>query len=172
MKIITTPMCEEIVRLAGITDYTVNKFPDEEDGDLAIVLSESKVEMDSLAIKINTPSQIFESIKEVSKLTGSELSDDEIIEFFSDYELCRKYLNSHPTHDIDVKVYSEFLKDIVNDIGFNIVSDNFKHVIYPDYLKYKVTEEDNLVEIPSHNDISKNPFKKAELRYVILENLI
>ena len=132
MKIITTPMCEEIVRLAGITDYTVNKFPDEEDGDLAIVLSESKVEMDSLAIKINTPSQIFESIKEVSKLTGSELSDDEIIEFFSDYELCRKYLNSHPTHDIDVKVYSEFLKDIVNDIGFNIVSDNFKHVIYPD----------------------------------------
>ena len=172
MKIITTPMCEEIVRLAGITDYTVNKFPDEEDGDLAIVLSESKVEMDSLAIKINTPSQIFESIKEVSKLTGSELSDEEIIEFFRDYELCRKYLNSHPAHDIDVKVYSEFLKDIVNDIGFNIVSDNFKHVIYPDYLKDKVTEEDNLVEIPSHNDISKNPFKKAELRYVILENLI
>ena len=172
MKIITTPMCEEIVRLAGITDYTVNKFPDEEDGDLAILLSESKVEMDSLAIKINTPSQIFKSIKEVSKLTGSELSDDEIIEFFSDYELCRKYLNSHPSHDIDVKVYSEFLKDIVNDIGFNIVSDNFKHVIYPDYLRDKVTEEDNLVEIPSHNDISKNPFKKAELRYAILENLI
>lgn len=172
MKIITTPMCEEIVRLAGITDYTVNKFPDEEDGDLAIVLSESKVEMDSLAIKINTPSQIFKSIKEVSKLTGSELSDDEIIEFFSDYELCRKYLNSHSSHDIDVKVYSEFLKDIVNDIGFNIVSDNFKHVIYPDYLKDKVTKEDNLVEIPSHNDISKNPFKKAELRYAILENLI
>ncbi|MBR7050098.1 MAG: hypothetical protein IKI27_01475 [Methanobrevibacter sp.] len=172
MKIITTPMCEEIVRLAGITDYIINKFPDEEDGDLAIVLSESKVEMDSLAIKINTPSQIFQSIKEVSKLIGSELSDDEIIEFFSDYELCRKYLNSHPSHDIDVKVYSEFLKDIVNDIGFNIVSDNFKHVIYPDYLKDKVTEVYNLVEIPSHNDISKNPFEKAELRYAILENLI
>lgn len=172
MKIITTPMCEEIVRLAGITDYIINKFPDEEEGDLAIVLSESKVEMDSLAIKINTPSQIFESIKEVSKLIGSELSDDEIIEFFSDYELCRKYLNSHPSHDIDVKVYSEFLKDIVNDIGFNIVSDNFKHVIYPDYLKDTVTEVDNLVEIPSHNDISKNPFEKAELRYAILENLI
>ena len=172
MKIITTPMCEEIVRLAGITDYTVNKFPDEEDGDLAIVLSESKVEMDSLAIKINTPSQIFESIKEVSKLTGSELSDEEIIEFFRDYELCRKYLNSHPTHDIDVKVYSEFLKDIVNDIGFNIVSDNFKHVIYPDYLIDKVEETENTVEIPSHNSISKNPFDKAELRYSILENLI
>lgn len=32
MKIITTPMCEEIVRLAGISDYTVNKFPDDEEG--------------------------------------------------------------------------------------------------------------------------------------------
>ena len=41
-----------------------------------------------------------------------------------------------------------------------------------DYLKDKVTESENLVEIPSHNEVSKNPFKKAELRYGILENLI
>ena len=33
MKIITTPMCEEIVKLAGIKDYIVNKHPDEEDGE-------------------------------------------------------------------------------------------------------------------------------------------
>ena len=32
MKIVTTPMCEEIVRLAGIEDYAVNKFPDDEEG--------------------------------------------------------------------------------------------------------------------------------------------
>lgn len=172
MKIVTTPMCEEIVKLAGIRDYAVNKFPDEENGDLAILLSESKVEMKSLRIKINTPSQIFESIREVSKLTGTELSDDEIIEFFSDYELCKKYLNSDFKRDISVKVYSEFLKDIVEDLGFDIVSEDFKYVIYPDYLKSKVTEDENLVEIPSHNDISKNPFEKAELRYSILENLI
>lgn len=172
MKIVTTPMCEEIVKLAGIRDYAVNKFPDEEDGDLAILLSESKVEMKSLRIKINTPSQIFESIREVSKLTGTELSDDEISEFFSDYELCKKYLNSDFKRDIPVKVYSEFLKDIVEDFGFDIVSEDFKYVIYPDYLKSNVTEDENLVEIPSHNDISKNPFEKAELRYSILENLI
>ena len=172
MKIVTTPMCEEIVKLAGIEDYAVNKFPDEEDGDLAILLSESKVEMNSLAIKINTSSQIFESIKEVSKLVSKELSDEEILSFFDDYELCRKYLNSDFKRDVDVKVYSEFLKDIVSDVGFNIVSQDFDFVIYPDYLKDKVTETDNLVEIPSHNDISKNPFKKAELRYGILENLI
>ena len=172
MKIVTTPMCEEIVRLAGIEDYAVNKFPDEEEGDLAILLSESKVKMDSLPIKINTSTQIFESIKKVSQIAGNGLDDEEIIGFFDGYGLCRKYLNSDFIRDTKVKVYSEFLKDIVSDVGFDIVSDNFDFVIYPDYLEDKVVESENLVEIPSHNGISKNPFEKAELRYGILENLI
>ena len=135
MKIVTTPMCEEIVKLAGITDYAVNKFPDEEDGDLAILLSESKVEMDCLPIKINTPKQVFESIRKVSEIAGNELSDEEISSFFDDYKLAKKYLNSSFERDVSVKVYSEFLKDIVLDVGFNIVSDNFDYVIYPDYLE-------------------------------------
>ena len=159
MKIVTTPMCEEIVKIAGIKDYAVNKFPDEEDGDFAILLSESKTDIDSLAIKINTSSQIFESIKKVSQLSGNELGDDEILSSFEDYELCRKYLFSDFKHDVTVKVYSEFLKDLVLDVGFNIADDEFEYVVYPDYLKNQVVETDNLVEIPSHNDISKNPFK-------------
>ena len=167
-KIITTPMCEEIVKLAGIDDYIIDKNPDNHKGDLAIVLSESSVEMDSIAIKINTAGQIFESIKLISK----DMPDEEILSFFKDYPLCRKYLNSSFKWDINVKVYSEFLKDIVLDVGFNIVSKDFDYVIYPDYLKNKVEESENLVEIPSHNNVSKNPFKKAELRYAILENLI
>ena len=172
MKIVTTPMCEEIVKLAGITDYTVNKFPKKEDGDLAILLSESKVDMDCLPIKINTPRQVFESIKKLSKINGNELSDMDIQRFFQDYELAQKYLNADFKRDVDVKVYSEFLKDIVLDLGFNIVSDDFDYVIYPDYLKDKVIETENLVEIPSHNSISKNPFEKIEARYAILEKLI
>ena len=172
MKIVTTPMCEEIVKLAGITDYTVNKFPKKEEGDLAILLSESKVDMDCLPIKINTPRQVFESIKKVSKINGNELSDMDIQRFFQDYELAQKYLNADFKRDVDVKVYSEFLKDIVLDLGFNIVSDDFDYVIYPDYLKDKVIETENLVEIPSHNSISKNPFEKIEARYAILEKLI
>ncbi len=172
MKIVTTPMCEEVVRLAGITDYAVNKHPDEEDGDLAILLSESKVEMDSLPIKLNTPLQIFESIKEVSKIAGNELSDEDIKIFFKDYDLSCKYLNSDFKRKINVKVYSEFLKDIVLDVGFNIVDDNPDFVIYPDYLKEKVEESDNLVEIPSHSCVSLNPFERIEVRYAILESLI
>ena len=172
MKIVTTPMCEEIVKLAGVSEYNVNKFPTPDDGDFAILLSESKVEMDCLQIKINTASQIFESIRKVSQINNDELGGDEIESFFDDYPLCRKYLNSDFKRDVNVKVYSEFLKDIVDDLGFNIVQDNFEHVIYPDYLKNKVTESQNLVEIPSHNAITKNPLEKAELRYSILENLI
>ena len=172
MKIITTPMCEEIVKLAGVSDYTVNKNPDEEDGDLVILLSESKVEMDSLAIKINTPSQVFESIKKVYKIVENDLSDEDVTAFFDDFEMCKKYLNSDFKRDVNVKVYSNFLKDIVLDLGFNIVSENFDYVIYPDYLKDKVVETENLVEIPSHNSISKNPFEKIEMRYSLLESLI
>lgn len=172
MKIVTTPMCEEIVKLAGISDYAVNKHPTKEDGDLAVLLSESKVEMDAMPIKINTPKQVFDSIKQVSKIEGSELSDDEISMFFEDYELSKKYLNSDFKRDVKVKVYSEFLKDIVLDVGFDIVSNDFDYVIYPDYLGDKVVEDENLVEIPSHNSISKNPFEKIEVRYGILENLI
>ena len=171
MKIITTPMCEEIVKLAGIKDYIVNKHPDEEDGDLAILLSESKVEMDSLAIKLNTPSQIFDSIKEVSKISTKVLSDEEILSFFDEYEMCKKYLHSDFKRDINVKVYSVFLKDMVLDMGFNLVFEDFDYVIFPDYLKDKVTETENLVEIPSHGGISKNPFKRIEVRYAILEKL-
>lgn len=48
--------------------------------------------MNSLAIKINTSSQIFESIKEVSKISGNELSDEEVLTFFNDYELSKNIL--------------------------------------------------------------------------------
>ena len=41
-----------------------------------------------------------------------------------------------------------------------------------DWWTDEVIESENLVEIPSHNCISKNPFEKIEIRYSILENLI
>ncbi|MDO5860872.1 hypothetical protein [Methanobrevibacter sp.] len=172
MKIITTPMCEEILKLAGISDYIVNKDPDEEDGDLAILLSESKVKMNSLPIKLNTSSQVFESIKKVSKIAENDLSDEEIKSFFKGYDLSCKYLNSDFKRDINVKVYSRFLKDIVLDMGFNLVENNPDFIVYPDYLKNDVQEKDNLVEIPSHGFVSKNPFERIEARYSILETLI
>lgn len=173
MKIVTTPMCEEVVRLAGIKEYKVNKNPDLEEGDLAILLSESKVEMDSLAIKLNTPKQLFESIKEVSKLTERELDDEEILEFFKGYELALKYLKDHENPHVKVRVLSNFLRDIIINIGFEINDEEYDYVIYPDYLKENVLDEVcECVEIPSHTFVSKNPFERIEARYGILEKLI
>ena len=173
MRIVTTPMCEEVVKLAGIRDYKVNKNLDLEKGDLAILLSESKVKMDSMAIKLNTPKQLFESIREVSKLTDYELSDEEILELFEGYDLCIKYLNDYENPQVKVKVLSKFLTDIVDNIGFEISDENYEYVIYPDYLKDNVQNEGViLVEIPSHNFVSKNPFERIQARYAILEKLI
>ncbi len=173
MRIVTTPMCEEVVKLAGIKEYKVNKNPDLEEGDLAILLSESKVKMDSIAIKLNTPKQLANSIREVSKLTDHELSDSEILEFFKDYDYCLKYLENHDNSHVKVKVISMFLGDIVDNFGFEKTDENYDYVIYPDYLKEKVLDETvELIEIPSHNFVAKNPFERIEKRYEILEKLI
>ena len=134
MIVVTTPMCRQIVEWAGLDEFKVNKFPDEEEGDLAILLSESKVNMDSLAIKINTFAQIKESIKSVSDclfdkgLIEKSIEYEEIEVIFNDYkDLKYAVLDKDGFDEIrysnkgkKVKVYSEFLKDIVSDIGADV----------------------------------------------------
>ncbi|MBO7518144.1 MAG: hypothetical protein J6T31_03455 [Methanobrevibacter sp.] len=206
MIVVTTPMCRQIVEWAGLKEFKVNKFPDEEDGDFAILLSESKVKMDSLAIKINTFSQIKESIKIVSNalfeknLIEKAIGDEEIEAIFNDYKGDVEYalldedeFNKirKSNNDKRVKVYSEFLKDIVSDIGAVVIDFSydkngndeynedlgldFDHLIYPDYLEEEVLKRENLesnefkaIKILSHNNTSKDPILKAESRYSVL----
>ena len=206
MIVVTTPMCRQIVEWAGLKEFKVNKFPDEEEGDFAILLSESKVEMDSLAIKINTFGQIKESIKTVSKvlfernLIEKAIGDEGIESIFNDYKDDVEYalLDENEFNGIrksnkdkKVKVYSEFLKDIVLDIGADVIDftydkngndDNandlgmdFDYLVYPDYLEEEVLKRENLksnefkvIKILSHNNISKDPILKAESRYATL----
>lgn len=204
MIVVTTPMCKQIVEWAGLKELKVNKFPDEEEGDFAILLSESKVKMDSLAIKINTFGQIKESTKIVSKalfernLIEKAIGDEEIDTIFNYYEDDVRYalLDENEFNEIrksnndkKVKVYSEFLKDIVLDIGADVIDftydkngnyeDNvndlgmdFDYLVYPDYLEEEVLKRENLeskefkvIKILSHNNISKDPILKAESRY-------
>lgn len=189
MIIVTTPMCKQIVEWAGLNEFKVNKHPDKEEGDLAILLSESKVEMDSLTLKLNTFNQIKESILKVSKhcfahdLTDKEISNEDIDEIFSSYDLefandedAFENLRKENSNKV-VKVYSEFLKDIVLDIGAKIGEDNYSFVVYPDYLKEKVYENEcgedssiSFIEIPSHTKVSKDPIERTEERYSILVN--
>lgn len=207
MIVVTTPMCKQIVEWAGLKEFKVNKFPDEEEGDFAILLSESKVKMDSLAIKTNTFRQIKESIKTVSKalfeknLIEKAIADEGIESIFNDYKDDVEYAlldenefneirKSH--NDKKVKVYSEFLKDIVLDIGADVIDFtydkngndedkandlgmDFDYLVYPDYLEEEVLKRENLksnefkvIKILSHNNISKDPILKAESRYATL----
>lgn len=207
MIVVTTPMCKQIVEWAGLKEFKVNKFPDEEEGDFAILLSESKVEMDSLAIKINTFGQIKESIKTVSKvlfernLIEKAIGDEWIESIFNDYKDDVEYalLDENEFNEIrksnkdkKVKVYSEFLKDIVLDIGADVIDFtydkngndedkandlgmDFDYLVYPDYLEEEVLKRENLksnefkvIKILSHNNISKDPILKAESRYATL----
>lgn len=206
MIVVTTPMCRQIVEWAGLKEFKVNKFPDEEEGDFAILLSESKVEMDSLAIKINTFGQIKESIKTVSKvlfernLIEKAIGDEWIESIFNDYKDDVEYalLDENEFNEIrksnkdkKVKVYSEFLKDIVLDIGADVIDFtydkngnddkandlgmDFDCLVYPDYLEEEVLKRENLksnefkvIKILSHNNISKDQILKAESRYATL----
>lgn len=207
MIVVTTPMCRQIVEWAGLKEFKVNKFPDEEEGDFAILLSESKVEMDSLAIKINTFGQIKESIKTVSKvlfernLIEKAIGDEGIESIFNDYKDDVEYalLDENEFNEIrksnndkKVKVYSEFLKDIISDIGADVIDFtydkngndgdkandlgmDFDYLVYPDYLEEEVLKRENLksnefkvIKILSHNNISKDPILKAESRYATL----
>ncbi|MDL2245978.1 hypothetical protein LJB96_00015 [Methanobrevibacter sp. OttesenSCG-928-K11] len=179
MIIITTPMCSKILEFAGISNFKINKNPDEEEGDLAILLSESKVKMNSLKIKLNTFNQIKQSIIDVSKYSSKGIiTEDEINNVFSNYPIAMKWLNSNneikeKNSKISIKVYSEFLKDIVKDMNFNLNSVEYDYVVFPDYMGNLVEEHDEnkLISIPTHNNISKDPIKRGEIRYSILENI-
>ena len=212
MIVVTTPMCKQIVEWAGLDDFKVNKHPDNEDGDFAILLSESKVKMDSLAIKINTFGQIKESIKIVSDilfekdLIEKAIDDEAIQSIFKSYEntdgLKYALLDEAELNKIrennkgkKVKVYSEFLKDIVRDIGATVIDFeydkdekfekneehenhlelDYDYLVYPDYLEEEVlkredldAEDEKFIKILSHNNISKDPILKAESRYETL----
>lgn len=185
MIIVTTPMCKKILEIAGLKKFKVNKHPDREEGDLAILLSESKVQMPSLAIKLNTFSQIKESILKLTnyfydnEIIKDKVTENEILSIFKQYDVLDISEETKKSNfSKKVKVYSEFLKDIVNDLGCEIVEDNFEYIVFPDYLKSKVIElgasnesdKFKFIEIPTHSNTSKDPIIRAKERYSILIN--
>ncbi len=160
LKVVTTPMCEEIVKLAGISNYAVNKAPDSVGADIAVVLSETTLSTESIKIKLNTFSQIKESIELLSERFETSPLNYEIKEI-----KC-----TQKNRKIKVKVYSNFLKEIVKDMGFNVVDKDYNFVVYPDYMKENVVNENvETIEIPSHKNVPLSAIKRAEMRYNILE---
>ena len=180
MNIVTTPMCRKVVELGGIKEYNLNKHPSSDDGDFAIVLSESQTDLDSLKLNLNTFDEIINSIIEVSKLTDHTQTKNEVIDNIKDYKLMSEWFQDkskfdkvkEENHNIRVKVLSNFLKDIVLDLNFNICDDDFDFLIYPDYMEDIQNSGDyKLIKIPSHHNVPEDPIERAELRYSILLNI-
>lgn len=167
-------MCQEILRLAGVKDFKVIDNGVYEDADFAFVISETEIPEDTgtkfIKLKLNTFPQIENSIDLVSKIIGTEPLKAQFKYDVDDY-IKRKTLN----RSIKVKVYSNFLREIAEDMGFSIVNgDNYNFLIYPDYLEDELKEEiefagEKAIRLPSHNNSPSNPIKRAEIRYKILE---
>ena len=168
MKIVTTPMCEDVLNLAGIKEFDVNSDPDSTDSDIAVVLSETNTVMKSVKVKLNTFTQIKNSVEMLRDMFETDVVEYDPRDYsFNEF---KRSLN----RKIKVKVYSNFLKDIVDDLGYTIVSGNHHYLVYPDYIKNELFDEiimmgDKAVEVPSHKNAPKNPLKRAEIRYKLLE---
>jgi segregation and condensation protein B len=167
MKIVTTPMCKDVLNLSGIKEFDISIDPDSTDADIAIVLSETDTKMKSVKIKLNTFKQIKKSIELLREMFGKGEEIDLDISNYIEFD-------GSVNRNIKVKVYSNFLRDIVDDLGFTIVYENPDYLVYPDYIKDILSDEiitmDNrVVEIPSHKNAPKDPIKRAVMRYKILE---
>jgi hypothetical protein len=187
MRIVTTPMCKKILEFAEVTNFKVNKFPDNEEGDLAILMSENKIKMNSLILKLNTFSQIRDSIIKVSKFSNKQVDINlKIDNIFSNYKIAKKWTDNEKklmlkeiNSKIKLKIYSKFLKDIAEDMGFQIISNNesyYDFIVFPDYFDRKYlnmidNNENKIIKIPSHGNVSLDPIKRTELRYSIFEKL-
>lgn len=180
MKIVTTPMCQEILHQAGVSEFQVNSKGFYDDADIAFVLSETKISENShtkfIKLKLNTFNQIKESITKVSHILGTEPLNKQF-----KFELENSYKRNDENRKIKIKVYSKFLKEIVEDMGFcTVTEDNYDFLVYPDYLKDKIKEinseinfiGERAIEMPSHRNAPLNPIKRAEIRYQILETNI
>ena len=175
MIVVTTPMCKEIVEWAGLADFKVNKHPDNEDGDFAILLSAQSIIAVSNSLYDKGLIEDRVSYDDVNRIF-EDLDSEFINSWFEDMDTIR---NSNSGKS--VKVYSEFLKDIVKDIGAKIVDskavDGYDYVVYPDYLTDKVKSSEDIdddsltfIEIPTHGNVSKSPVERAKQRYSILIN--
>lgn len=166
MKIVTTPMCEDILKIAGLTDYEVVEVAQLVNADIAIVLSETKTQLDTIRIKLNTYQQIIESVTRVSEEFNTEVDEDEIGKI---QVLINENNNKKDKRkNTKVKVYSNFLSETVKDMGYTICDDNYDYIVIPDFMKEDIDDENTII-IPSHSNVTKSIIERLKERYELLE---
>lgn len=167
MKIITTPMCEDVLRISGIEDYEVVSPDNIKNADIAVLLSETKSDVPKLPIKLNTYSQIYESVLMLRDHFNTTVDEDELNNVLALIEENNEKKDNRK--NTKVKVYSNFLKDIILDMGFTI-ADDYDYIIMPDYWDdIEIGERKDCVIVPSHKNVSSNIVERVKSRYDLLE---
>ena len=168
MKIITTPMCEDVLKIAGLTEYEVVEPTKIENADIAILLTETKSDIPKISLKLNTYSQILESVLKIQEKFDTNINENEL-------KIVKKLIKENNEKkdnkkNTKIKVYSNFLKETVHDMGFEISDENYEYIIIPDYMD--IPKEENVIIIPSHKNVSKNIIQRVKERYDLLEREI
>ncbi len=170
MKIITTPMCEDVLKIAGIKNYSVVKPTEIKDADVVITLSETETSIDKIPIKLNTYSQLYDSILSLKDKFNNNINE---VEMDNIEELIK--LNNQKKDDrknTKVKVYSNFLKDTILDMGYTISDSDYDFIVVPDYMDIELDNENKVIIVPSHKNVSKNIIQRIRERYELLENML
>ena len=167
MKIITTPMCEDVLRISGLKEYEVVKPTEIQDADVAILLSETKSEIPKISIKLNTFRQVYDSIILIEKKFNTTADEKEVqsIKHLIDENNQKK----DNRKDTKVKVYSNFLKDTLIDMGFTVDDEDYDYIIMPDYMDADTENQENVIIVPSHKNVSNNIIERVKDRYDLLE---
>jgi len=167
MKIITTPMCEDVLRISGLKEYEVVKPTEIKDADVAILLSETKSEIPKISIKLNTFRQVYDSIILIEKQFNTTADENEVqsIKHLIDENNQKK----DNRKDTKVKVYSNFLKDTVIDMGFTVDYEDYDYIIMPDYMDVDTGNQENVIIVPSHKNVSNDIIGRVKDRYDLLE---
>ena len=142
MNIITTPMCEDILKIAGVDDYTVVKPSYIENADVAVVLSETKTDIPKIPVKLNTYQQIYDSIFIIKNKFNTNIDEEKI----------------------------KLIKDTITDMGYNISDSDYDFIIVPDYMNIEFKNKKNVIIIPSHKNVPKNIIQRIKERYELLES--
>jgi segregation and condensation protein B len=126
------------------------------------------VDIPKISVKLNTYTQLLDSIESVSARFNTECDESEIRKIKS--LMADNDKNKYKRENIKVKVYSNFLTDTIKDMGFLVTQEDYDYVVVPDYMKDQLDECDNVIVVPSHRNVSFDIINRIKQRYQLLEN--
>lgn len=168
MKIITTPMCEDVLEIAGIEEYEVVTPDNIENADVAILLSETRSSIPKISIKLNTFTQLYDSVMKICEEFDT-VADENSLSVIRNC-IIENDEKKDNRKDTKVRVYSNFLRDTILDMGYTISSEDYDYIVIPDYMDLDIKEDEKLIIIPSHRNVSARIIERIKQRYTLLEN--